>query len=60
MDADIQCYLHGLQLVSISCIKKGGNRVAHILAFYARNISDELYWLEDSPPPILKSFVVYI
>ena len=52
---DIQCYLHGLQSVSISCVKRGGNKIAHILACYARNISDELYWMEDSPPPGLKA-----
>lgn len=25
--------------------------VVHWLAQYARNIFDEIYWLEDSPPP---------
>ena len=24
--------------------------VAHSLARYAKNLSDEMYWLEDSPP----------
>ena len=27
--------------------------VAHSLARHARNISDEMYWLEDSPPPVM-------
>ncbi|XP_065628321.1 uncharacterized protein LOC136067029 [Quercus suber] len=47
---DIQNLFCGLQYASINCIKKGGNMVAHSLARHARNISDEMYWLEDSPP----------
>ena len=52
---DIHCCLHGLHSVSISYVRRGGNKVAHILAQYARNISDELYWMEDSPPPVLEA-----
>ena len=26
-----------------------GNRVAHVLAQFARNISDDMYWMEDVP-----------
>ena len=47
---DIHCCLRGLHSVSISCVRREGNKVVHILAQYARNISDELYWMEDSPP----------
>ncbi|XP_075645487.1 uncharacterized protein LOC142616545 [Castanea sativa] len=47
---DIRCSIHGLQYADISCIRRGGNQVAHILAKYARNVDNELYWLEDSPP----------
>ena len=36
---------------SINCIKRGGNMVAHSLARHARAISDEMYWMKDSPPP---------
>ena len=52
---DIHCCLHGLHSVSISYVRRGGNKVAHILAQYARNISDELYWMEDSPLPVLEA-----
>ena len=52
---DIHCSLHGLHSVSISCVRRGGNKVAHILAQYARNITDELYWMEDSPPLVLEA-----
>ena len=48
---DIQNLVCGLQYASISCIKKGANMVAHSLARHARNISDEMYWMEHSPLP---------
>ena len=36
--------------VRIECTRRGGNRVAHELAQFARNISQDLYWMEDVPP----------
>ena len=48
---DIRSYFGGLHSASISWVRRGGNMIAHLLAQYARNISDEMYWLEDSPPP---------
>ena len=36
--------------VNFSCIRRGGNRVAHALAQHARNISEDMFWMEDSPP----------
>ena len=33
--------------------------VAHSLAQQARNISDEMYWLEDSPPPVVDDLYQY-
>ena len=35
--------------MSISCVKRIANTVAHSLAQYARNIADETIWLEDFP-----------
>ena len=32
------------------CIRRGGNRVAHVLAQFARNITEDMYWMEDVPP----------
>nr|XP_023887446.1 uncharacterized protein LOC111999548 [Quercus suber] len=52
---DICVYLNGLQQASISCIKRGGNMVAHSLAKYAKNIDDVVYWIEDSPPPSVEA-----
>ena len=38
--------------MSVCCIRRGGNQVAHVLAHYARNSLDEdVYCMEDSPPP---------
>ena len=37
---DIWFYLRGMQ---------------HSLARYAKNLSDEMYWLEDSPPPAVEA-----
>ena len=36
-------------------VLEGGNMVAHSLASYAKNLSDEMYWLEDSPPPAVEA-----
>ena len=47
---DIQHLVRGLQYASINCVKRGGNMVAHSIARHARTISDEMYWMEDSPP----------
>ncbi|KAL0011164.1 hypothetical protein SO802_006272 [Lithocarpus litseifolius] len=51
---DIRHLIRGLLWSDICCIRRGGNRVAHALAQYARHVLDEdLYWVEDSPPPAL-------
>ena len=46
---DIRHLMSGLQWVTISKIRRGGNKVAHVLAQHARNLEYDLYWLEDSP-----------
>ena len=42
--------VRNLQWVRIECTRRGGNRVAHELAQFARNISQDLFWIEDVPP----------
>ena len=42
--------VRNLQWVRIECTRRGGNRVAHELAQFARNISQDLFWMEDVPP----------
>lgn len=53
--ADIQCLLYGLRRTSTSCIKRGGNRVAHVLARHARNLAEDMYWMKDAPPITLEA-----
>ncbi|KAK9998230.1 hypothetical protein SO802_017833 [Lithocarpus litseifolius] len=52
---DVRQLAYGLRWVKFSCIRRGGNRVAHALAQHARNISEDMFWLEDSPPPALNA-----
>ena len=52
---DIKCSICGLHFADLSCIRRGENKVAHILAQYARNIDNELYWMGDSPPPVIEA-----
>ena len=47
--ADIHCILCGLGRVSISCIKREGNRVAHVLAKYVRVLDEDMFWMEEVP-----------
>ncbi|XP_075665991.1 uncharacterized protein LOC142635794 [Castanea sativa] len=47
---DIQHLIRNLHGVRIYCITRGGNRLAHVLAQFARNITEDMYWMEDVPP----------
>ena len=51
---DIRHLIRGLHWSTICCIRRSGNRVAHVLAQHARfTIDEDLYWMEDSPPPAI-------
>ena len=50
---DICHLIHGLYWARTNQIRKGGNTVAHVLAQFARNLDEDLVWIEDSPPPAL-------
>ena len=52
---DIRHLMSGLQWVTTSKIRRGSNKVAHVLAQHARNLESDLYWLEDSPPLALEA-----
>ena len=52
---DIQHLIRNLPWVRIDCIRRGGNRVAHVLAQFARNTSKDRYWMEDVPPIVRKA-----
>ncbi|XP_023881417.1 uncharacterized protein LOC111993828 [Quercus suber] len=51
---DIKHLIRGLQWVSTSHIRQSGNKVAHVLVQHARIIVEYLYWIEDSPPPVIE------
>ena len=53
---DIRHLILGLQWTTVCCIRRGANKVVLAFAQYARNTLDEdLYWMEDSPPPALEA-----
>ena len=39
----------------ITCVHRDAYSVAHSLARHARNIDNEIVWMEDSPPPALEA-----
>ena len=50
---DICHLIHGLYWARTNQIRRGGNIVVHVLAQFARNLEEDLVWIEDSPPPAL-------
>ena len=52
---DIQWLSQGLRWVSFSCVNRGANSVAHVLARYAKHVREDMYWMEDVPPPALNA-----
>lgn len=46
---DIQQLICSLHWVNIGSMRRGGNKVAHVLAQHARTISDDMYWMKDLP-----------
>ena len=52
---DIQWLAQGLRWVRFSCVNRGVNSVAHVLARYAKHIREDMYWMEDAPPLALNA-----
>ena len=46
---DIRHLLGALEWASVSCTKRNGNRVAHVLARYAQNVNVDSFWMEEVP-----------
>ena len=46
---DVLCLIHGLHWKAISYVNREANTIAYSLARFARNVHDELYWMEESP-----------
>ena len=51
---DIKWLTQGLRKVS-SYVRRVANSVAHGLARYAKYVKEDMYWIEDKPPPVLKA-----
>ena len=52
---DVRHLVFGMHWVNFSCIRRARIRVAHALVQHARNISKDVFWMEDSPPPALNA-----
>ncbi|XP_030964215.1 uncharacterized protein LOC115985415 [Quercus lobata] len=39
--------------ISINCVRRTANGVAHALARFTRLINDDIVWLEEDPPPMV-------
>ena len=50
---DVKCLMNGMQNVYVNSIRREGNTVAHGLARFAKYVSEDMYWLEDSPPLVV-------
>ena len=55
---DIRCLAGRLRLAEFRAIRRAANRVAHSLARFARNLREEVVWLEEDPPPALEALYV--
>uniref|UniRef100_A0A7N2RFA1 Reverse transcriptase zinc-binding domain-containing protein n=1 Tax=Quercus lobata TaxID=97700 RepID=A0A7N2RFA1_QUELO len=55
---DIQCLMAGLLWVEVKLVSRNANGAPHSLARYAKNIVEDVVWLEDSPPPALEALYV--
>ena len=47
---DVQLSLSDFRCFLVSNVCREANFVAHALVRYARHVSDDIVWLEDSPP----------
>ena len=43
---DIRHLMGALEWISVSCTKRNGNMVAHVLARYAQHVNSDLFWME--------------
>nr|XP_023876296.1 uncharacterized protein LOC111988743 [Quercus suber] len=52
---DVQWLATGLRWVSFSHVKRCANTVAHGLARHAKNVMEDMIWLEETPPPVVEA-----
>ena len=46
---NIQHLMGALEWISVSCTKRNGNKVAHVLARYAQHVNSDLFSMEEVP-----------
>lgn len=52
---DIRLLAASSRCMSFSCVKHKANYVALSLARYARSIDEDIFWMEESPPPAIEA-----
>ena len=52
---DVRCLALRFRSISASCVRRSANGVAHSLARFARNLSEDYVWLEEQPTPALEA-----
>ena len=53
--ADIHVLAAGSRCKSFSCVKREANLATHSLARYARSIDEDMFWMEETPPPTIEA-----
>ena len=53
--ANIHLLVAGSRCKSFSSVKREANSVAHSLAKYTRSIDEDIFWVEETPPPALEA-----
>ena len=52
---DVLCMLDRLRWVQVVFVKRSTNSVAHVLARYAKDLVEDIVWIEDSSPPVVEA-----
>ena len=52
---DAHCLAMRFRSVSASCVRRSANGVAHSLAKFARQLSEDYVWLEEQPTPAIEA-----
>ena len=55
---DVFCLLKSLRWSQVQFVRRSTNTAAHALARHAKNVSNEIIWMEDSPPPVVEALYV--
>ncbi|XP_075649936.1 uncharacterized protein LOC142620457 [Castanea sativa] len=56
---DVFCMLNSFSLMQVHFVKRSANNVAHVLARYAKDLIEDVVWIEDPPPPAEAALLFY-